>query len=775
MTPPAPGQVYVDARPFQAAAWRGTEAGRHAASLLAALRSETWAEGAPTFVGVTDVAQAPMPGDARLLFDRVTTRRAPDPIGEASRRDWFLSPAPLTTDPVWARRFLGDPSLLRIALFHDLSALDAISGPDDGPLRTDRLIAVAWLRSYNLIAAVSEAAAGLLSDRLAIEAERIVVTGPAPAGGRAKPVWRAREMRGGVLAPTDATSVEDLAVVVEAHGASAAFREARIGLTLAGELAPPARRRLEKTYALAGGETGLLRFVDADENFDLREGVQSALVVVAAAGNATTSLTLVESARGGTPTLACDIRAYAALLQDPRWRFEPGDVETLRNRLESLALDDAAWGRARHAQAAGLQEVTAEAAATRLQAGVGERAPPARPALLRCARPSLAVLTPLGPSASGVTALGALKPLVDLHVFTSTSDAAWEEGWASLQPLSEAAFSPGRFDATLGLIGPSAEHVDTYEQVLEHGGAVASQGAHLLPLLLAQGGPVLAAEAASRELGRPVSVDEIAAWSENPATLPTIFYAKLVRAAEPLFVASDITADRIARDHHLRPTVLRSPPRWKLGPSDLSEAARTRARRALRIDAHELLITSFDVMGASRAAREMVWALKFLREWGVSARLVLQGRPDAGAAASLAALAAELDIASFVETPALHAGDRRQRIYLAAADVALQFSTAGPGSVCEGLTDVIAAALPAVTNVSLAEAMEAPSFVRRTPDSLSAVLIAEAVLEIARRRDGSARPEAEAEAYTARHSRHAYVRALLGGLGIDAAAVRAAG
>ena len=89
------------------------------------------------------------------------------------------------------------------------------------------------------------------------------------------------------------------------------------------------------------------------------------------------------------------------------------------------------------------------------------------------------------------------------------------------------------------------------------------------------------------------------------------------------------------------------------------------------------------------------------------------------------------------------------------------------GGLSGALNDCIAAGIPSIANEHLATAMVAPTYVRRVPDNLSSVLIAEAVLEILSTGENLKRPLDEMQAFRAKHSPEVYSEAILEALSID--------
>ena len=105
--------------------------------------------------------------------------------------------------------------------------------------------------------------------------------------------------------------------------------------------------------------------------------------------------------------------------------------------------------------------------------------------------------------------------------------------------------------------------------------------------------------------------------------------------------------------------------------------------------------------------------------------------------------------------------------FLVGSDIALQLRTHGLGSVSGALMDCITSGLPAVANMDLAEALEAPDFVTRTADALSPILIAESLAACAERLMGRPRPMEERRVFLAERNFDRYNERLLEALGLS--------
>ena len=107
------------------------------------------------------------------------------------------------------------------------------------------------------------------------------------------------------------------------------------------------------------------------------------------------------------------------------------------------------------------------------------------------------------------------------------------------------------------------------------------------------------------------------------------------------------------------------------------------------------------------------------------------------------------------------------RDYLLAADVAVQLRTHRLGGLSGALLDCIAVGLPTVANADLANAMEAPTYVSGVADSLSPVLIANALVDLIERFHGRERPNEERLVFSESHDFRTYALRLCEALALD--------
>ena len=203
-----------------------------------------------------------------------------------------------------------------------------------------------------------------------------------------------------------------------------------------------------------------------------------------------------------------------------------------------------------------------------------------------------------------------------------------------------------------------------------------------------------------------------------------------------------------------------------LEEAGLNENARQEARRRLGIPSDQLVIVTFGMVSPVMGALECLWALEQLHAWGVSAHLYFVGEAG-GAKPLLSEWIEKLGLSRSVHLMQEWVSDQAYRDFLLAADFAIQLRKHFFGGLSGALLDCIGAGLPTVANQDLAEAMEAPDFVLRVPDQLSATLIAESLADgIAAGLDRRRLTEARSS-YLAEHSFDRYARLMMKVLALD--------
>ncbi len=777
-----PDTIYVDARALQDSNYRFRGVGQHSASLLHAIRRYDWKGVRPRLIGLIDARLDPLAPIHSLLFDDVTGLKHPP---KSSEQIWFLSLSPMTHDPVRLSGFLTDPAIYKICLFYDLIPLEF---PErylaDSATRTDFVLALAWLRRFDVFASISRFSGDAVIQRMGVDPAKVFVSNVAvrrELEPRPQDLPVAYEKRKRIIVSGGGDARKNPECALIAHATSQILRKSGITISVFGSYPEAMRDELRTRYRDAGGRPQDLLFHSHLTDEELRQAYRSSLVTVVPSRAEGFSIPIVESSAAGTPVLASDVGAHPELARDSKWRFGPDDTDDLRKQLEKLATDETAWNALRATQADLWTNYTVEAVGRRFMDGVLAHAPtesvstararPSSAAVLRGAKPRIAVLSPLPPAPSGVAdytaaTLRPLKAVADLHMFTTTPNAAWEDGWASLQPVAAATASVAPFDATVSVIGNSDHHVEILDYLLDRGGACIAHDARMINFYAILKGMPKATAIAAHEMNRPVDEVELTHWLHNQRDLPTLFLSEVVRASDPLLVHSVTTAKEIERLYGKAPKLLPFAQYRKPVTGRLTKAGREKTRKLLGIAPGRVVLVTFGIVSEDKAPAELIWALSMLRSWGVNAELVFCGRNE-HMQEPLRGLVTQLGLAEFVRFFDNTIDDSTYDDYLVAADIGIQLRTYLMGGLSGALNDCISAALPSIANDHLAEAMQAPDYVKRIPDGLSSLLIAEAALEILSETEHGHRPLEAARTFAQAFSAETYCQTLVEHLGLD--------
>jgi glycosyltransferase involved in cell wall biosynthesis len=199
-------------------------------------------------------------------------------------------------------------------------------------------------------------------------------------------------------------------------------------------------------------------------------------------------------------------------------------------------------------------------------------------------------------------------------------------------------------------------------------------------------------------------------------------------------------------------------------------AQKAAARRRLRLRDGRFVIVTFGYVHESKGSTEAIWALEIMRGWRIDASLHFVGSDalaNVHALNALHALVKRLGLEDRVVFMNDYVSEQTYRDYLVGADLGLQLRFTYLGSLSGGLLDCIAAGLPTVTNKSLGEMMDAPEYVRRVPDQLSPVLVAEALADLLDSGLARTRFETARQAYAEAHSFRVYSERLCEALALE--------
>ena len=678
-----------------------------------------------------------MPEHRSLFAEIRTTAYEP-----ASSRVMFFEPSPMTHDPLFAARFQGRWEWPSAAVVYDFIPHDFpenyLAQIGDRVRYSAQLLR---LSHYDTLFPISGYTHRRLNALGAAEGAQVAVTGVALRDAmhprcheQSRPEGALRR----ILVPVGDDWRKNPDVAVRAHAASLVLQLARVELIITGIHASAVRDVLMEMARRLGGDPSLLKFVPHITDGAFRDLYRTCGLAVVPSVVEGFSLPVVEACANGTPVLVSDCDAHLELIADPRDSFAATDDHALRLLLEDCLTRPDSLVERRDRQAGMWRRFTNKKVCERFWTVV-ERLCASRVRPLvggHRGRPRLAVLTPMPPIPSGcadysAAMLRTLARSADVSLFTETERPRVPEGVAFAGPPQRYPHLSSGYDAVVSVIGNSHLHRHEFDLVLDHGAAVIAHDARMLDFYVHILGRARAIEVACVEARRPVGSNEIDFWLQNPRHLPVVFLSEIAAASRPMMVHSAVTVDIVRQLYNRECVKLPFVPSRSFVDEELSPAAREAAKSRLGINPNEIIVATFGEVHLDRAPGELIWAVEQLRGWGYPARLVFIGNAASEPVLDWLALTAEsADVAGHVSVASDTRCEATYRDWLVACDVGVQLRTYGLGGLSGALLDCIAAGIPTVSNDHLAAAMEAPSYIARVRDNLSATRVAEEIADM---------------------------------------------
>jgi glycosyltransferase involved in cell wall biosynthesis len=507
--------------------------------------------------------------------------------------------------------------------------------------------------------------------------------------------------------------------------------------------------------------------------------LEAASLVVVASFDEGLSLPVIEALRAGTPVVASDIPAHRELigqgdyLADPR---DPADmcraIRKHRGRARTAGVEYRNLSRHEHK---GLESVVALHAKRMLAQGceVVSKSELNAHSSSSATRLSIGVATPWEPQPTGVAdfsaaTIRALAEYADLTVYTTSEAIPTAEDLANTRVTFKSVevlfdqHGEHEHDALLVVLGNSHYHVPFLNLLSVTDCIAIAHDTRMVELYMALRGKGGAEDIMLRTLdgGAPDQIspsldDQI----DDMRLLQNAGMWEVARRSQGLILHSSSAASRIERETGVTPFVLPFANQRVPHLPVITESDRAAAVQHLELDPNKIHLSTFGYVDFRTKMTDIVLeAAGWLTLWGNSVVLhVVGASPDAQHAALVSRaheLGVELHITGFV-------ADTEFRDYLMATDIGIQLRVSPLLGVSGPLSDLAAFGTTSVASNGLAVDVDAPSYVKRLPDWVSPVMVAQEVEKLILSPLTPAEKEADRVTYLAGKDPKLYAEKLL--------------
>ena len=732
--------VLVDARSLQDHGLRFRGVGQHGASILEEIHTALKVDTEISITAIIDRNLPDLPPQYAALFDSVRTN-ADVP---ADQVELFLCLSPMTHSPILTAKLLLNPNIKTAAIVHDfIPHFEPGRYLSKRSARDNYYTALKWLSRYNHFIANSEFTRLQTIDLLKVKPEQVHTSGVAVRTSVLHSALKQNKFESGkhVLVVGGGDARKNAECAIAAHAKSDFLKARQIPLYVVGGYPPDMLAMLKEAHAQNGGDPSHLHFSPHVTDGQLAKLYSDAIVTVCPSRSEGFSIPVVEANANGSPVLIANCPAQTELIPFEEDQFDPDDVDRLVMLIENVAKSVVNRARVINRQAGIWERFQQDRVGAAFWAPWANFEPsehvsklPA-PFIHRGAKPKLAFIGPMPPDKSGVAdytaaCLKSLSEFAEIHVFTDAKGVEGTGCYSSLSPISVKPFLSSQFDKVISVIGNSHFHIKPLELVRDYGGVAIAHDARMVQFYSAIYGPEPAAALATKELGRKVEWPEVESWMANQRNLKTLFLSQILESASITILHSKVT-QKLITELYQRPTSYLPFAQYReLSPNFLASDFRQQARARLGFATDRHIVAMFGGVVPDKALDEAIWAISMLRMWGRKAELWFVGGADQNMISHLQHVAQQAGVLDHIHFFDDLVGEQTYQDFLAASDASIALRTYGLGGLSGGLLDAIAAGLPTIANVHLAETMESPDFVRRVPDGISPVLIAEKLEEV---------------------------------------------
>jgi glycosyltransferase involved in cell wall biosynthesis len=514
--------------------------------------------------------------------------------------------------------------------------------------------------------------------------------------------------------------------------------------------------------AMRPGEAIITERISDDE---LSELLATSSCVVVPSFDEGLSLPVIEAVMAGTPVVTSDITAHAELVGTGAFTCDPRSPRSITRAIERTR------GRSRlHREQArklaghkhmDLEDVVASAIESNREA----RQPRQTSALTNAPteqvkaseRLRIGVATPWSPQRTGVAdfstaTFSALAEQVDLTVYT-TGDAIIHDPAIEQRSVDELFADPTlaseRHDVFVSVVGNSHFHLPFVQLLSNIDAVVIAHDTRMVEFymsLRAKGGAeqvmLCTADALAPTTISPALDDQI----DDMRILQNAGFWEIAKRSVRLITHSPSAAPRLTQETGRPIEVLPFANQRVPSTPAVTSNQRLQARERLGLDPQKIHLASFGYVDPRTKMTEVVVeTVAWLVQWGHPVALHLVGHAKPEQEAELSQRAERAGIDDFQITGFQSEEDFRD--WLLAVDAGIQLRISPLLGVSGPLSDLAAFGTPAVASSGLCIDVDTPEYIHRLPDSVSPVMVAEAIEQLL----ANPMPETDREAARCRY------------------------
>jgi hypothetical protein len=769
-------RVLFDARSLQSPAFGSRGIGRFALAALKAVRESVPQD---RLVLLTDPGLQELPIELTGSCQQVSRVTEEGVAGVAV----FVQPSPMTgsIDPYLS---VMKSSIHKIAIIFDFIPLHYPTiYLANVAARSEYAASLDTLKFYNEYACISHLAKRELEEFLGHSVSACVawpreITAMVETVGSDASSYSTGDSTGAIVVMTGDEPRKNTFGALAAIGAATAGEPERnvVVLGMAGQ-----ETRVHHWSIAAAMRPGEVRTLGRVSDSEMGEVLSSASLVVVNSFDEGLSLPVIEALAAGTPVVASNISSHRELIGSGGYLVDPADLKTASRAIRRYRGDHSLAARQlrklqSHSHLA-LEDVIAQvvdqhvpvkSAATSAEvAGAGSSG---------SGRLRIGVATPWGSQPTGVAdfsvaTISALANLADVTVFTTsggmTNSPLAEQGGVNVnvKNIDELLGKAGEhsFDVMIVVAGNSHFHLPFVELTTLTDCVVIAHDTRMVEFYMAlrDRGGVEQVMLKTLDPKAPTAIsppldDQI----DDMRLLQNAGMWEVARRSRGLVLHAKSAAQRLAIETGMTPVLLPFANQRVPGSSVITTDMRSEARARLGFDSTCIHLASFGFVDTrTKMSDQVIQAAGWLSQWGHKVSLRLVGSASVSVIESLSAAALSAGIHEFCVTGFV--SEEEFRDYLLAVDLGVQLRISPQLGVSGPLSDLAAFGTQAVASSALAVDVDAPGYIRRLPENVSALLVAEAIESVLERDSDSSSIESERIAYLAGKQPQLYAQKLL--------------